>query len=145
SPSGMVRTAPTPDAGRITSAYSPDASEKSATQFPSGEAAGSRSATDGDWVRLRISPLSAGAERISPRVSNSTRLPDGVIAACDRIGLQRLEMGPQLRQIGVDRDGHVAQLAGRRVEQLQLAEMVDDDPAGPGRSRLHVEPLRIVD
>src|SRR5262245_6916058 len=57
--------------------YSPDSSEKYATDLPSGDQAGSRSAVPGEFVRLRVSPFSAGTVRISPRASNSARLPDG--------------------------------------------------------------------
>src|ERR1700733_6183255 len=43
------------------SSYSPDSSEKYAMDFPSGDHAGSRSATPGVLVMLRMSPLSARA------------------------------------------------------------------------------------
>ena len=57
--------------------YSPDSSEKYAIDFPSGDHAGSRSATPGVCVRLRTSPLRAGTVNISPRASNTARVPVG--------------------------------------------------------------------
>ena len=49
--------------------------------FPLGDHPGSRSATAGVCVKLRTSPFSAGTEKISPRASNTARIPDGEIAA----------------------------------------------------------------
>jgi hypothetical protein len=50
----------------MNSAYSPLCSEKYAIELPSGDHAGDRSITPGVLVMLRMSPLSAGAVRISP-------------------------------------------------------------------------------
>src|SRR5437868_2651767 len=60
--------------------YSPDSSEKYAIHFPSGDQAGSRSIMLVVCVKLRASPLSAGAEKISPRASKTARAPVGEIA-----------------------------------------------------------------
>src|SRR5881392_1492385 len=60
--------------------YSPDSSEKYAIQRPSGDHEGSRSIAPTVFVRLRVSPLSAGAEMISPRASKIARAPVGEIA-----------------------------------------------------------------
>src|SRR5262252_4384599 len=64
----------------ITSWYSPDLSLNQQIDLPSGDHAGSRSAEPLEWVRLRVSPLSEGMVKISPRASTSTRLPVGEIA-----------------------------------------------------------------
>src|SRR5438874_1174156 len=48
---------------------------------PSGDHAGSRSATPGERVTLRVSPLEAGTVKMSPRASNATRTPVGDRAA----------------------------------------------------------------
>src|SRR5262245_2956473 len=59
------------------SAYSPDLSLKYEICFPSGDHAGSCSADPLELDRLRMSPLSAGIVKISPRASTATRLPVG--------------------------------------------------------------------
>src|SRR5437879_4406939 len=76
-PRGIFRTSPKPSCFAICSAYSPDSSEKYATRVPSGDHAGLRSFAPGVLVRLRISPFSAGTVRISPRASNTARVPVG--------------------------------------------------------------------
>ncbi len=57
--------------------YSPDLSLKYETHLPSGDHAGSRSADPLEFVRLRMSPFSAGIVKISPRASTTTRRPVG--------------------------------------------------------------------
>jgi DNA-directed RNA polymerase subunit beta' len=52
-----------------------------AMDFPSGDHAGSRSATAVVLVRFRTSPFSAGTVRISPRASKTARTPVGETAA----------------------------------------------------------------
>ncbi len=61
----------------MTRRYSPLASLKYDTNFPSGDQAGSRSADPLEAVRFRTSPLSAGIVKTSPRASTTTRLPVG--------------------------------------------------------------------
>src|SRR3989442_561148 len=56
----MCRTSPKPFCWRSCNSYSPGLSEKYAIHLPSGDHAGSRSATAGLWATLRISPLSVG-------------------------------------------------------------------------------------
>src|SRR4051812_29291240 len=58
-------------------AYSPLLSLKYESDLPSGDHAGSCSADVDEFVRLRMSPLSAGIVKISPRASTATRLPVG--------------------------------------------------------------------
>src|SRR5512147_2351725 len=61
----------------MTILYSPDLSLKYDTDLPSGDHAGSRSAEPLEFVRLRMSPFSAGIVKISPRASTTTRRPVG--------------------------------------------------------------------
>src|SRR5712692_1620449 len=72
-----MRGCPAPDCGSTCNRYSPDSSEKYAMYLPSGDHAGSRSATPDVFVRLRISPFFAGTVKTSPRASNRARLPLG--------------------------------------------------------------------
>ena len=76
----MIRCGLIPLWSSITSWYSPEASLNQHTDLPSGDHAGSRSAEPLERVRLRVSPFSAGSEKISPRASTSTRLPLGEIS-----------------------------------------------------------------
>ena len=50
-------------------------------RLPSGDQAGSRSATAGLLVRLRMSPFSAGTVTISPWISKTARAPVGEMLA----------------------------------------------------------------
>ena len=72
-----------PSCGAITSLYSPDLSLKYEMNFPSGDHAGFFSADALDRVRLRMSPLSVGIVKISPRASTTARRPVGEIAMFD--------------------------------------------------------------
>jgi hypothetical protein len=63
----------------MANSYSPDSSEKYAMDLPSGDHAGSRSATAGLLVMLRMSPLSVGTVKISPQASKTARAPVGDI------------------------------------------------------------------
>ncbi len=78
---------PIPSGDRKYMAYSPDSSDSHAIHLPSGDQAGSRSATPELCVRLRTSPFSAGTERISPCDSNSARLPVGDSATFSTCGV----------------------------------------------------------
>ena len=49
--------------------------------FPSGDQAGSRSTTSVVFVKLRMSPFSAGTVRISPRTPKTARAPVGEMPA----------------------------------------------------------------
>ena len=57
------------------SLYSPDLSLKYASERPSGDHIGRRSAEPDELLKLRTSPFSAGIVKISPRASTSARLP----------------------------------------------------------------------
>src|SRR3954465_6347350 len=57
------------------SLYSPDLSLKYETNRPSGDHAGAISADALEFVRLRMSPFSAGIVKISPRASTPAPLP----------------------------------------------------------------------
>src|SRR5262245_28832844 len=70
-PTSNGRTSPDPSCATTLSAYAPEASEKYAIDVPSGDQAGSRSATPDECVRLRMSPCFSGTVRISPRDSKS--------------------------------------------------------------------------
>src|SRR4029453_16682999 len=70
-------SAPVPSAGRTTSSYSPLRSLQYATDLPSGDQRGYRSATPDDRVRFITAPYSAGAVITSPRASKIARWPVG--------------------------------------------------------------------
>src|SRR5262245_47833045 len=74
-----VRTfgSPVPSAEASTTSYSPLASERYATHFPSGLHEPSRSAVPLVRVRLRGVPSLAGTDQMSPRALASRRLPLG--------------------------------------------------------------------
>src|SRR5206468_9041393 len=69
-----------PSCDSIYNRYSPDLSLKYEINLPSGDHAGSRSAEPLEFVRLRVSPFSAGIVKTSPRASSKTRLPVGDIS-----------------------------------------------------------------
>ena len=75
------RSWPAPSAGRTQISYSPVRSERYAAQRPSGDQVPAPSRTPEEWVRLRISPFSAGTEKISPRAVRRARLPLGEMEA----------------------------------------------------------------
>src|SRR4051812_42867432 len=75
------RSWPEPSAGRTQISYSPLRSERYATQRPSGDQVPAPSRTPEELVRLRISPFSAGTEKISPRAVSRARLPVGEMDA----------------------------------------------------------------
>src|SRR5215813_7028215 len=94
-------------------AYSPDSSEKNAMDLPSGDQAGSRSATVVLCVKLRTSPFSPGTVRISPR----------------------------RRQIARDLNVHFGRLAARRVKDVDSAKLFVDKRVRPSGKRFEVQPL----
>ena len=63
----------------MTSWYSPLSSLNQEIRVPSGDQAGVRSAAPEVRVRFLTSPFSAGTVKISPRASNTARLPEGEI------------------------------------------------------------------
>src|ERR1700685_24973 len=87
--------------------------------FPSGDQAGLRSATPGEFVILRMSPFSAGTVRISPWASKTARTPVGEIA-------ESLMCLATFSEWGRARGGEIV--------EVERAELFIDDRSGAGIS-----------
>src|SRR4051812_27606234 len=76
----MARGGVRPSWASMNNWNSPDLSPNQETYLPSGDQAGFSSVESLEWVRLRMSPFSAGMVKISPRASTATRRPVGEMA-----------------------------------------------------------------
>ena len=86
-----------PSCATIQISSSPLASEIYATLLPSGDQAGHLSCAPGVLVRLRVTPFSTGAEKMSPRALNSTRSPFGLRSECSIRLAAEMYSGRRLR------------------------------------------------
>ena len=109
--------------------------------LPSGDQAGSRSATTAELVILRMSPFSAGTVKISPCASKTARAPVGDICGVLDLLLDLLKARPDLRHVAVCRDANPLGLAGMQLIEINGAELLVDDGARSRRGVFDVEPL----
>ncbi len=103
----------------------------------------------GDARRLRqvadLALLGRRGEDVAVRLQDHALARRREHRFLDRAGHDGQVVRPKLRQVGVYRHGQRLHRAGGDVEDLELAEGVDDDAAGAGAGRGHVEAARVVD
>ena len=108
---------------------------------PSGDQAGARSALPLLAVRLRTSPFSAGTVKISPRASNTARLPVGDSATFCTRSTTSVQWGRAQGKSPSRVTVNARRLAAGRVHRPQVAAVLEDQAAVAAGQVLAVELL----
>ncbi len=132
-----------PNWSAITSWYSPLSSLNQARWAPSGDQAGARSAAPLVMVRSRTSPFSAGTVKISPRASNTARLPVGERAAFSIRSTASVQWGRAQGKSPSRVTAELARLAARGVHGPQPAAVLEDHAPVAAGQVLAVELLEV--
>ena len=133
----MCRTVPRPFWSRIQSSYSPDSSEKYAIDLPSGDHAGSRSATAGLFVRLR--PRQGPDRGHHPRASAGRRHAK----ILDTLGIDLGEVRTDRGEIALYADVDVMRLVTLQVVKLDGTELLDHNRVRSGRRGFEIESVAL--
>src|SRR5215469_12779189 len=109
-------------------AYSPDSSERYAIDFPSGDHAGSRSTTSVVLVKLRMSPFSAGAVKISPpHAEHRAGACRRDLRGANSLRLDFQEVRADFCEVGYRPNVQRAVVSGLQVQQMQRSELLVDN------------------
>ena len=95
--------------------------------------------------RTHVALLGGNRQDLAVRLEKHA-LAGGRERGMENVGaFELLEARTQLRQVGRDRDRNPAVLHRREIEHVKRVELVVDDRARPGRRRLNVEPVTVLD